>query len=118
VVSSLDSEHFSTLEFELDRVIGITIDHSDSELNAVDDRMHRELTRLFGLLRQEDQARAAILIERGRASSAGGDFNGFPTLDSISLLPVLLGSARAKEYLLRGDALAATEAERVGLVNQ
>jgi len=150
--------------------------------------MHRELTRLFGLLRQEDQARAAILTGRGKAFSAGGDFNWFPTLNNVSLLhelrrhakqmiwdladieipivaaingpavglgatiallcdvilmadsasisdshvrvgivagdggtaiwPLLLGPARAKEYLLTGDTLTPTEAERVGLVNR
>jgi enoyl-CoA hydratase len=31
--------------------------------------------------------------------------------------PLLLGPARAKQYLLTGDALKAEEAERIGLVN-
>jgi len=31
--------------------------------------------------------------------------------------PLLVGPARAKEYLMTGDALTATEAERIGLVN-
>jgi enoyl-CoA hydratase len=33
------------------------------------------------------------------------------------LWPLLVGPARAKEYLLTGDALRAEEAERIGLVN-
>lgn len=32
--------------------------------------------------------------------------------------PLLVGPARAKQYLMTGDALAAAEAERIGLVNQ
>lgn len=31
--------------------------------------------------------------------------------------PLLVGPARAKQYLMTGDALTATEAERIGLVN-
>lgn len=186
---ALDSEPFSTLEIErLDSVLRITIDHPDSELNAVDDRMHRDLTRLFSLLRREHLARAAILTGRGRAFSAGGDFDWFPILNEVSRLhdlrrdakhmiwdlidveipvvaaingsavglgatiallcdvilmadtatiadphvrvgivagdggtaiwPLLVGPARAKQYLLTGDALTAAEAERIGLVNR
>jgi enoyl-CoA hydratase len=142
---------------------------------------------LFQALKQEDEARAIILTGRGRAFSAGGDFNWFPQLDnaearehlrrdakqliwdfldidipivaaingpaiglgaSIALLcdttfmaasatvadphvkvgivagdggtviwPLLLGPARAKQYLLTGDPLSAVEAERIGLIN-
>ncbi len=35
-----------------------------------------------------------------------------------AIWPLLLGPARAKQYLLTGDALKANEAERVGLVNR
>lgn len=61
----LDSHEFSTLEVErLDHVIRVTIAHPDSELNAIDDRLHQDLTRLFGHLRKEGEARAAILTGR------------------------------------------------------
>ncbi len=34
-----------------------------------------------------------------------------------AIWPLLLGPARAKQYLMTGDAIPATEAERIGLVN-
>jgi enoyl-CoA hydratase len=34
-----------------------------------------------------------------------------------AIWPLLLGPARAKQYLMTGDALEAAEAERIGLVN-
>jgi len=36
----------------------------------------------------------------------------------VAIWPLALGPARAKEYLLTGDPLSATEAERIGLVNR
>ena len=35
----------------------------------------------------------------------------------VAIWPLALGPARAKQYLLTGDALTATEAERIGLIN-
>jgi enoyl-CoA hydratase len=169
-------------------VLRVTIDHPESELNAVDELLHEELTLLFGALRRESEARAVLLTGRGRAFSAGGDFRWFPKLRglealdalrrdakqlvwdlldveipivaalnghavglgaSIALLcdvifmadgatladphvrvgivagdggtviwPLVLGPARAKQYLLTGDPVTAAEAERVGLVNR
>ncbi|HZR82326.1 MAG TPA: enoyl-CoA hydratase-related protein [Candidatus Binatia bacterium] len=163
------------------------IAHPTSPLNAVDDLLHRELAALFRGLRRETEARAVLLTGEGRAFSAGGDFNWFPTLQdpekleevrrdgkqlvwdlldveipivaavngpaiglgaSIALLcdvvfaadgatfadphvrvgivagdggaaiwPLALGPARAKQYLMTGDAVPAAEAERIGLVN-
>ena len=179
---------FSALRFDrLDDVLRVTIAHPTSPLNAVDDRLHDDLTRLFRGLRRESAARAVLLTGEGRAFSAGGDFNWFPELQqpgrldalrrdakhmiwdlldveipivaavngpavglgaSIALLcdvifaaeeatfadphvrvgivagdggvaiwPLALGPARAKQYLLTGDALDAREAERIGLIN-
>ncbi|UVE16028.1 enoyl-CoA hydratase-related protein [Pseudomonas sp. LS44] len=35
-----------------------------------------------------------------------------------AIWPLLVGPARAKQYLFTGDAMTATEAERIGLINQ
>jgi len=188
-VGAIDQSGFEMLRVERDGwVLKVTIDRPDSDLNAVDDRLHTELARLFAGLRQEDEARAVLLTGRGRAFSAGGDFAWFPALQepgrlealrrdakaliwdlldvelpivaavngpavglgaSIALLcdvilvadtatisdphvrvgivagdggaaiwPLAVGPARAKQYLLTGDALDAVEAERIGLVNR
>jgi enoyl-CoA hydratase len=183
------AEPFSTLRLERDGdVLRVVIDNPASELNTVDEHVHRDLTALFAMLRDERDARAVILTGSGRAFSAGGDFDWFPELRdverldalrhdakqlvwdlldvelpivaavngpavglgaSIALLcdvilmadhatladphvrvgivagdggaaiwPLAVGPARAKQYLLTGDALTAQEAERIGLVNR
>jgi enoyl-CoA hydratase len=178
-----------TIRLERDGdVLVATIDHPRSELNAVDEALHAELTELARTLKREDEARAILLTGAGSAFSAGGDFGWFPTLRtaerldhlrrdarqmiwdlldvelpivaavngpavglgaSIALLcdvvvladsavladphvlvglvagdggaaiwPLLVGPARAKQYLLTGDPVPAAEAERIGLVNE
>jgi len=185
----IDSLSLRALRVERrDTLLRVTIDHPESELNAVDELLHHELTSLFAALRREGEARAVLLTGRGRAFSAGGDFRWFPKLRglraldalrrdakqlvwdlldveipivaalnghavglgaSIALLcdvifmadtatiadphvrvgivagdggvaiwPLLLGPARAKQYLLTGDPIGAPEAERLGLVNR
>ena len=47
----------------------------------------------------------------GRAGRAAGD-------GGAAIWPLLLGPARAKQYLMTGDPLTANEAERIGLVNR
>jgi enoyl-CoA hydratase len=172
----------------LDHVLQITIAHPDNALNAVDALLHEELTRVFRELKREDEARAVLLTGRGRAFSAGGSFDWFPTLSSgaalehlrrdakqmiwdlldvelpivvalngpavglgasLALLcdvifmapqatlvdphvrvgivagdggaaiwPLVLGPARAKQFLLTGDPVSAEDAYRMGLVNR
>ncbi len=180
---------YRTLHFErLGDVLRVVIDHPTSDLNAVDALLHDEFTRLFRELKGERSARAVLLTARGRAFSAGGDFDWFPSLDNLEKLenlrrdakqmiwdlldveipiiaalnghaiglgaslallcdtifmaesatiadphvrvgivagdggvaiwPLVLGPARAKQYLLTGDAVGAQEAERIGLVNR
>jgi enoyl-CoA hydratase len=179
----------STIRLQSDeQILVATIDHPDSRVNAVDDRLHRDLSQLFSMLKREEDARAVVLTGRGGYFSAGGDFKWFPTLHdparlealrrdakqlvwdlvdievpvvaavngpaaglgaTIALLcdvifmadsatisdphvrvgivagdggaaiwPLLVGPARAKQYLMTGDALTAIEAERIGLVNR
>lgn len=76
-----DPDAFTTLELARDGdVLVVTIAHPGNALNAVDEALHKDLGRLFRELRLEDEARAVLLTGRGRAFSAGGDFNWFPTL--------------------------------------
>lgn len=90
------SEPYRTLR--LDRLDGdvlrVEIDRPDSELNAVDEVLHRELARLFRELRRERAARAVLLTGRGRAFSAGGDFSWFPELRSVERLEELRRDAK------------------------
>ena len=169
-----------------DDVLRVVIDRPGDELNRVDDALHHDRTGLFPFLQRERDARAVLLTGRGRAFSAGGDFDWFPALQqpgrlerlrldarqmiwdlldvhlpivcalnghavglgaSIALLcdavfmaesatisdphvrvgivagdggtvawPLAVGPARAKRYLLTGDAVSARDAERFGLV--
>ncbi|MCG8590876.1 MAG: enoyl-CoA hydratase-related protein [Proteobacteria bacterium] len=188
-MAPLDGAAYRALHIDrVGAVLRVAIDHPENDLNAVDALLHEEWTRLFRELKQEDAARAVLLIGRGRAFSAGGDFNWFPTLKdlealdhlrrdakqliwdlldvelpivaavngpavglgaSIALLcdvifmaenasvadphvrvgivagdggaaiwPLVLGPARAKEYLLTGDPVPAAAALELGLVNR
>lgn len=92
---TITNERFATLELErLGDVLRVTIAHPTSSLNAVDDLLHHDLTALFNGLRQEDEARAVVLTGRGRAFSAGGDFNWFPTLQEPGRLEALRRHAK------------------------
>jgi len=184
----VDPEGYEALRIDrVGAVLRVTIDHPKSSLNTVDDLLHGEFTRLFADLKRETGARCVLLTGSGRAFSAGGDFNWFPSLDNLERLehlrrdakqmiwdlldvplpivaalngpaiglgaslalfcdviwmaenatiadphvlaglvagdggaviwPLAVGPARAKEYLLTGDAVPAIEAERMGLVN-
>src|SRR5512147_1569377 len=181
-------DDYRAIRFErVGAVLRVVIDHPDNKLNAVDDTLHREFTRLFRELKQEREARAILLTGAGKCFSAGGSFDWFPALQdpvamehlrrdakqliwdlldvetpivaavngpavglgaSIALLcdvifvadnatiadphvrvgivagdggaviwPLVLGPARAKEFLLTGDKVDAATAERIGLVN-
>ncbi len=92
----MNNEDYRTLRFDyLDgQVLKITIDHPDSPMNAVDGDLHEEFTRLFRELKQEDDARAVLLTGSGRAFSAGGDFDWFPTLQDPKALEHLRRDAK------------------------
>lgn len=92
----MDQSAYQTLRFEdLDGdVLKIIIDHPTSKMNAVDDVLHAEFTRLFRELKQVDGARAVLLTGSGRAFSAGGDFDWFPTLQDPTTLEHLRRDAK------------------------
>ncbi len=92
-----DHDHeFRTIGFERDGdVLVVTIDHPDSEMNAVDHDLHADLTALFRRLRSEREARAVLLTGRGRAFSAGGDFDWFPALQDPDARRALQHDAKA-----------------------
>jgi enoyl-CoA hydratase len=73
-----------TIRLERDGdVLVATIDHPESSVNAVDERLHAELGELFRGLKTESQARAVVLTSAGRAFSAGGDMRWFPSLRTL-----------------------------------
>jgi enoyl-CoA hydratase len=91
----MDDDSFSALRLErVGPVLKVTIDNPASELNTVDERLHHELTALFAALRDEREARAIVLTGRGRAFSAGGDFDWFPELRDVERLDALRHDAR------------------------
>lgn len=79
-------------------VLVATIDHPRSARNAVDGDLHRDLAELFRTLRtaqtEPDAPRAILLTGSKLAFSAGGDFDWFPSLDSIAKLDALRLEAR------------------------
>jgi enoyl-CoA hydratase len=92
---TVDASRYQALRFDRDdTVLCVTIDHPTSALNAVDDLLHDELTRLFADLKRERDARAVLITGAGRAFSAGGDFNWFPTLDNLERLESLRRDAK------------------------
>jgi enoyl-CoA hydratase len=89
------TEDFTTLQLERrGQVLRVTIAHPTSELNAVDEALHGDLTRLFAGLRREEEARAVLLTGRGRVFSAGGDFKWFPTLRDPGRMEALRRDAK------------------------
>jgi enoyl-CoA hydratase len=95
-VERVEAEHYRALRIERPdpRILRVIIDHPDNDLNAVDDLLHRELTRLCADLKRESEARCVILTGAGRAFSAGGDFAWFPSLDSLERLEHLRRDAK------------------------
>jgi enoyl-CoA hydratase len=79
-----------TIRLERDgHVLVATIDHPDSPVNAVDERLHHDLGELIRTLKAEREARAVVLTGSGRAFSAGGDVTWFPALRSIERIHAL-----------------------------
>lgn len=83
----MTSHDFTCIRFERHRgptpgaeVLEVVLDRPDSPLNAVNGQLHEDLAHLFPRLQAEREARAVLLTGSGRAFSAGGDFDWFPTL--------------------------------------
>ncbi|HEY2775089.1 MAG TPA: enoyl-CoA hydratase-related protein [Candidatus Binatia bacterium] len=86
---------FGTIRFERDGdVLVVTIDRPGNELNAVNEELHEDLTRLFRELKQESIARAVLLTGSARAFSAGGDFSWFPELQQPGRMDALRRDAK------------------------
>lgn len=170
------------------RIATVTMNRPET-LNAVDERMHEELARIFIDLNDDPDIDVVILTGAGRAFSSGGDIGwmqlmidepfrfektaregkqiifslldcekpviaklnghatglgatialfcdvifaserakigdphvsvGFVAGDGGAVIwPQLIGYARAKEYLMTGDLMTASEAARIGLINR
>lgn len=92
---TIDEGTYQALHFEREgAVLCVTIDHPTSALNAVDDLLHDELTRLFADLKREKSARAVLFTGSGSVFSAGGDFDWFPKLDNLARLEDLRRDAK------------------------
>ena len=169
------------------RVLTMTMNRPE-KLNAVNQRMHEELAKVFQEVSNDPDSDIVILTGAGRAFSAGGDFNWFqdmiddarmwdktrqeakqivfglldcekPIIAKVNghamglgatialfsdvifaahsarfadphvgvglvagdggavIWPQLIGYARAKEYLMTGDAINASDAAAMGLIN-
>jgi enoyl-CoA hydratase len=59
-----------------------------------------------------------LASERARFALSEVKLGLFPGTGGVQRLPGLIGVARAKELLLRGEPIDAAEAERIGLVNR
>ena len=57
-----------------DRILTITLERPD-QLNAVNTRLHTELSRVFADAKADPEADVVVLTGRGRAFSAGGDLD-------------------------------------------
>lgn len=111
--------NFETIRIErADDVLIATIDRPDSPINAVDARLHHDLTGLFAALKEESEARAVLLTGAGGYFSAGGDFDWFPDLADPATLADLHRAARSLIYDLLDVELpvvAAVDGPAVGL---
>ena len=115
----MSSDDFATLRLaRVGQVLRVSIDHPSSPLNAVDGRLHHDLTALFARLKRENDARAVLLTGRGRAFSAGGDFAWFPALQEPGRLEALRRDAKQPIWDLLDvevPIVAAVNAHAMGL---
>lgn len=183
----MDASKYQHLRFSLDRgVMTLTLSRPEA-MNAINARLHTELSTVFAELAADPEVHAVVLTGEGRGFCGGGDIAWFRDITplqvdqlfvearkividllelpqpivaavnghaaglgaTLALLcdvilvadnakisdphvrvgvaagdggavawPLLVGPARAKQYLMTGDSLSAVEAERIGLVNR
>ena len=75
-------------------VVVVALRHPTSPVNAVDELLHHEFAELFADLRRTPPGRAVVLTAEGKAFSAGGDFDWFPTLRLPEVLDQLRRTAK------------------------
>jgi len=92
----MNQESFGFINFErLDgHVLKVTIDRPESTFNAINSQLHEELTRLMRVLKEEREARCIVLTGSGKAFSAGGDYDWFPTLQEPDKMEPLRQEAK------------------------
>jgi enoyl-CoA hydratase len=71
----MDYDLPDAIRVETDGPVRIVRLSRPDQLNAVNDDLHRGLTRVFPQLGADSDARVAVLTGEGRAFSAGGDFD-------------------------------------------
>lgn len=73
-------EHYSALTINLaDRIATVTLNRPE-KLNAVDERMHEELARVFIDLNNDPDLDVVVITGAGRAFSSGGDIGWMQTM--------------------------------------
>jgi len=98
MVASYNDYSQLTFDRPRDRVLRITIDRED-RLNTLNADGHRELTYVWPQIDRDDSVNAVILRGRGRAFSAGGDFQMIEdVLDDFTALTGLWKEARDLVY--------------------
>ena len=178
-------ENYENISFDrVERVLTVTLNRPDA-LNATDEQLHKELSRVFADIAQDKETRAVILTGAGKAFCAGGDLKHGLTMNrdqtdamveegrkilldihegpqpivaavngyamglgatlalfcdivvaseeavfadthvvagyvagdgGAAIWPWLIGANNAKEFLMTGDRLSATEARELGLI--
>jgi enoyl-CoA hydratase len=73
----MEYQHYETLRFDYEgRVLTVTID-APGPVNAVNDRLHHELSRVFSDLQSDSDCDIIVLTGSGNAFCAGGDMDWF-----------------------------------------
>ena len=82
-----------TFDYPADGVLLIKINRPD-RLNAMDETLHTELSRVWLDVDKDDECRVAVVTGEGKAFSAGGDFEMVEaTLGSFRVVSRLMGEA-------------------------